>query len=73
LALVRILIKIAAVSPPRSLPKNSQFLRLFHDALERVGNRADGAAGPAPAREFADVARFFRLEALWQLAQVKTR
>ena len=47
--------------------------RSFHDALEPVGNRADGAAGPAPAREFADVARFFRLEALWQLAQVKTR
>jgi hypothetical protein len=27
LALARILIKIAAVSPPRSLPKNSQFFR----------------------------------------------
>ncbi len=47
--------------------------RSFHDALERAGPRVDGAAAPAPPREFADVARFFRLEALWELEQMKSR
>ena len=47
--------------------------RSFHDALERAGPGVVGVAAPAPPREFADVARFFRLEALWELAQVKSR
>jgi hypothetical protein len=47
--------------------------RTFHDALERTGPRVVGAAAPPLPREFADVARFFRLEAVWELAQVKSR
>ena len=47
--------------------------RSFHDALERAGDRLDRVAASAPPREFADVARFFRLEALWELALVKSR
>jgi hypothetical protein len=47
--------------------------RSFHDALERAGHRVVGVAASAPPREFVDVARFFRLEALWELAQVKSR
>jgi hypothetical protein len=47
--------------------------RSFHDALERAGPRIDGVAAPALPREFADVAKFFRLEALWDLAQIKSR
>lgn len=47
--------------------------RSFHDALDRAVRRAAGAPAPELPREFADVARFFRLEALWDLAQVKSR
>ena len=47
--------------------------RSLHDALERAGPLAGGLAAPAPPREFADVARFFRLEALWELEQIKSR
>ncbi len=47
--------------------------RSIHEALERAGPGVVGVAEPAPPREFADVARFFRLEALWDLAQVKSR
>ena len=47
--------------------------RTFRDALERGGPGVARVATPAPPREFADVARFFRLEALWDLAQVKSR
>ena len=47
--------------------------RSLHDALERTGADVVGVAAPAPPREFADVARFCRLEALWELAQVKSR
>jgi hypothetical protein len=47
--------------------------RTFRDALERGGPGVAGVATPAPPRAFGDVARFFRLEALWGLAQVKSR
>jgi hypothetical protein len=47
--------------------------RSFHDALESAGPRVSGVAAPVLPREFADVARFFRLEALWELAQVRSR
>jgi hypothetical protein len=47
--------------------------RSFRDALDRTGHRAAGATAPELSREFADVARFFRLEALWDLAQVRSR
>jgi hypothetical protein len=47
--------------------------RSLHDALDRAGADVVGVAAPAPRREFADVARFCRLEALWELAQVKSR
>ena len=47
--------------------------RSVRDALERAGHRVDGVGGPAPPRDFADVARFFRLQALWELEQVKSR
>jgi hypothetical protein len=47
--------------------------RSLRDVLERPVLPADGIAAPAPPREFADVARFFRLEALWELEQIKAR
>jgi hypothetical protein len=47
--------------------------RSLRDVLERPVLPADGIAAPAPPREFADVARFFRLEALWELDQIKAR
>jgi hypothetical protein len=47
--------------------------RSLHDALERAGADVVRVAAHAPPREFADVARFCRLEALWELAQVKSR
>jgi hypothetical protein len=47
--------------------------RSFVDTLERAGHRGVGGAAPAPPREFADVARFFHLEALWELEQVRSR
>jgi hypothetical protein len=45
--------------------------RSLQEALERVGKRE----GPPPAlpREFTEVARFFRLEAQWELAQIRSR
>jgi hypothetical protein len=47
--------------------------RTFHDALERGGLPVPGVAAATSPREFADVARFFRLEALWELEQMKSR
>jgi hypothetical protein len=47
--------------------------RSFHDGLERAGLRVAGVAVPAPPHELAEVARFFRLEAVWELANVKSR
>jgi hypothetical protein len=47
--------------------------RSLHEALERAGLLAGGPAAPVPPREFADVARFFRLEVLWELEQLKSR
>jgi hypothetical protein len=47
--------------------------RSFHDTLERAGSHVGGVAAPGPPSEFADVARFFRLEALWELEQVRSR
>jgi hypothetical protein len=47
--------------------------RSLRDVLERPVLPAGGIAAPAPPREFADVARFFRLEALWELEQIKAR
>ena len=43
------------------------------DALERAGPRGPGADALALPREFTDVARFFRLDALWQVAQARSR
>jgi len=47
--------------------------RSLGGALERAGPPPDERAAPPPPPEFADVARFFRLEALWELAQMKSR
>jgi hypothetical protein len=47
--------------------------RALRDVPERAGTAAGGPAAPAPPREFADVARFFRLEAQWELEQLKSR
>jgi hypothetical protein len=43
------------------------------DAFERAGPLKSGRAAPMPPRDLADVARFFRLEALWELEQIKSR
>jgi hypothetical protein len=47
--------------------------RSLHDALARAGPKLGGFDAPATPREFAEVARFFRLEALWELALIKSR
>ncbi len=47
--------------------------RSLHEAFERAGPLADGLAAPSPPREFADVARYFRLEALWEMEQIRSR
>jgi hypothetical protein len=47
--------------------------RSLHDTFEREGPLIGGPAAPAPPREFAEVARFFRLEALWELELIKSR
>jgi hypothetical protein len=47
--------------------------RSLHDALVRAGSKIGGRDAPAPPREIAEVARFFRLEAQWELALIKSR
>ena len=47
--------------------------RSLREAIDRTGPRVAAVTVLALAREFGDVARFFRLEALWELAQVKSR
>ena len=47
--------------------------RSLRDALARAGPPIDKSVAPAPPREFAEVARFFRLEALWELERIKSR
>jgi hypothetical protein len=43
--------------------------RALHEALVRAG----GSGAPSPPPEFADVARFFRLEARWEVDLVRSR
>ncbi len=47
--------------------------RALHDALARAGARVAEPGAPSPPREFADVARFFQLEARWELELLKSR
>ena len=46
--------------------------RWRHEAPERAGPGV-GPTAPAPPREFVNVARFFRLGALWELELIKSR
>jgi hypothetical protein len=46
--------------------------RSLNEALARAGRDAVASAAPAPPRAFADVARFFRLEALWEMERIKS-
>jgi hypothetical protein len=47
--------------------------RSLRDVLQRPVLADGGMAASAPPREFADVARFFRLRALWELEGIKAR
>jgi hypothetical protein len=47
--------------------------RALRDALAPAGPPIDKSVVPVPPREFAEVARFFRLEALWELERIKSR
>jgi hypothetical protein len=47
--------------------------RSLREVLQRPVLTAGGIAAPAPPREFADVARFFRLRAVWELEEIKAR
>jgi hypothetical protein len=47
--------------------------RALRDAFEQAGPHVVAVDAPAPPREFADVARFFRLEGMWELAQTRSR
>jgi hypothetical protein len=47
--------------------------RALNEALGRAGRGGGGVAAVAPPRAFAEVARFFRLEAQWELARLKSR
>ena len=62
--------------------RSSQFTAV-RSHVERMASLEDGrslrdtlgglAAAAPPSREFADVARFFRLDALWELEQIRSR
>jgi hypothetical protein len=45
--------------------------RSFHDAIKCARPRDVGVVAHAPTSEFADIARFFRRQSIWELAQVK--
>jgi hypothetical protein len=47
--------------------------RSLRAALARVDPRVGGPDAPVPPHAFAEVARFFRLEALWELERIKAR
>jgi hypothetical protein len=47
--------------------------RVLHDALARAGSPVGGPDAPPPPRDFAEVARFFRLEARWELELIRSR
>jgi hypothetical protein len=47
--------------------------RALREAFKRAGLDAAVRADNVPPREFADVAQFFRLEALWELELVRVR
>jgi hypothetical protein len=47
--------------------------RSLRDALAPAGQPVDKSVAPAPSGEFADVARFFRLEAVWELERIRSR
>ena len=47
--------------------------RSLRDALARAGAPTGKSPVPASPREFTQVARFFRLEALWELAMIRSR
>jgi hypothetical protein len=47
--------------------------RALHDAIVRVSPPIGKPVALAPPREFAGVARFFRLEALWELERIRSR
>jgi len=47
--------------------------RSLCDALAPAGPPIGKSVVPAPPPEFAEVARFFRLEALWELERIKSR
>ena len=76
-AQIRADLRIAAQLPTiRSHVKRMAALedgRSLRDALERAGPRVGGVIAVAVPREFADVARFFRLEGLWELELLRAR
>jgi hypothetical protein len=47
--------------------------RSLHETLKRAGAPIGGLAATAPPREFSNAVRFFHLEALWELEQIKSR
>lgn len=47
--------------------------RSLRDAMTRAGADAARVFAPAVPREFAEVARFFRLEALWERERIRSR
>jgi hypothetical protein len=69
----------ARVSPFNAIQSHTERMasledgRSFRDPPERAAAGATAVAAATPPREAADVARFFRLEALWELAQVRSR
>jgi hypothetical protein len=47
--------------------------RSLHKAFEPNHPQSGGTADRSPPRDFAEVARFFRMEALWELELIKSR
>ncbi len=47
--------------------------RALHDALTRASPSGGRSDPSPPPREFAEVARFFRLEARWELELIRSR
>jgi hypothetical protein len=47
--------------------------RALRDAFAPTGHPTGKSVAPAPSSEFIDVARFFRLEAVWELERIRSR
>jgi hypothetical protein len=65
--------RFAAVSTHLERMASLEDGHALRDALPRAGPRVGDSGASPPPREFAEVARFFRLEARWELELIRSR